>query len=641
MTFTFKLAKRIAHSRPVAPRLLAAMLLLAGCADSLGTSPSDPSLPDTAAASNAVASVTITPGTASGSVGQTAQFTAVARNAAGTLLSGRTVTWSTGNNAVVSVTATGLATAIGGGSTTINATIGGVVGRANVSVTGAVISIASVVVTPGTAAGAVGDRAQFVAAVKDATGAVLNSVKVVWSSTNAAVVTVDTAGYATAVGGGTAEIVATAGNVTGRAAVTVTGPAATTVASVTVAPGTAGGSVGQSAQFTATVKDAAGNVLTGQSVTWTTSDPAVVTVNATGYATAVGGGSALITATAGGQSGQAAVTVTGSTIPTGTLASIRVSPGTVSVAAGTSAQLSAAPLDAGGLALTGVALTWASSAPAVASVNASGLVTALTTGNATITATSAGITGSAAITVTSGTTPPPPPPSGAEPTYQAGQSLIWKDTFDGVTSDAQVLANYTTLNPQFIHEDVGAGLGGGGALRFDWQASTGCTDQSRLIEQGITPTREIYVTYSVRYTPNFQYDWRNYSGCTGNAKKLFFLYSVSGSRFDFISENHWLGMGSDYDHPLFNQNQGGTISDEQLGDGNWHRITIHVLQSSTPTATDGIIEGWIDGVQRWSYRNVASNASGGWNYFHFPSTFNQGSPATQSEWVDDLVVWKP
>ena len=80
---------------------------------------------------------------------------------------------------------------------------------------------------------------------------------------------------------------------------------------------------------------------------------------------------------------------------------------------------------------------------------------------------------------------------------------------------------------------------------------------------------------------------------------------------------------------------------EQLGDGNWHRITIHVLQSSTPTATDGVIEGWIDGVQRWSYRNVASNASGGWNYFHFPSTFNQGSPATQSEWIDELTVSKP
>jgi len=210
-----------------------------------------------------------------------------------------------------------------------------------------------------------------------------------------------------------------------------------------------------------------------------------------------------------------------------------------------------------------------------------------------------------------------------------------------VASDAALLANYSVLNGQFIHAAAGAGLGGSGAARVDWFANTACQDESRVLERGIPASREVIVTYSVRYQAGFVYDWRGRGPCTGNAKKLFFLYAVNGSRFDFISENHFLGMGSDYDHPLFSQNRGTTMSDEQLGDGQWHRITIHVRQSSTATATDGLIEGWIDGVQRWSYPNVASNASGGWNYFRLPATFNQGSPVTQSEWIDNVTAWVP
>ena len=198
MTFTFKLAKRVARSRPLAPRLLAAVILLVGCSDQLGTEPKDPSFPDTAAANGAVASVTVTPGTAAGTIGQTAQFTAVAKNARGSVLTGRTVTWSTGNSAVASVSSTGLATATGGGTTTVNATIGGVTGSASVSVTGPVITVGSIVVTPGTATGNVGESAQFAAAVKDLTGTLLATVKVTWSSSNTAVVVVDTNGFATA-----------------------------------------------------------------------------------------------------------------------------------------------------------------------------------------------------------------------------------------------------------------------------------------------------------------------------------------------------------------------------------------------------------------------------------------------------------
>src|SRR2546422_1005257 len=87
----------------------------------------------------------------------------------------------------------------------------------------------------------------------------------------------------------------------------MTMPAMTKTLLLAAAPATV--LVGVTVQLTATTKDAAGNVLTGRTVTWATSNPAVATVNFTGLATGVAAGQATITATSEGQSGTAAITV--------------------------------------------------------------------------------------------------------------------------------------------------------------------------------------------------------------------------------------------------------------------------------------------------------------------------------------------
>src|SRR5687768_4760972 len=84
-------------------------------------------------------------------------------------------------------------------------------------------------------------------------------------------------------------------------------PGPSPVASVTVSPGVVPLSVGQTQQLTATIRDQAGNELVGRSVAWTTSAPAVATISAAAVVTAVGAGSATITATSEGKSGSATV----------------------------------------------------------------------------------------------------------------------------------------------------------------------------------------------------------------------------------------------------------------------------------------------------------------------------------------------
>src|SRR5438046_745895 len=82
------------------------------------------------------------------------------------------------------------------------------------------------------------------------------------------------------------------------------------------------------------------------------------------------------------------------------IASVAVTPGSVSQAIGGTQQFAASLKDASGNVVTGRSGTWTSSAPAAATVGTGGLETAIAAGSATISATSEGITGTASVSVT-------------------------------------------------------------------------------------------------------------------------------------------------------------------------------------------------------------------------------------------------
>jgi adhesin/invasin len=80
--------------------------------------------------------------------------------------------------------------------------------------------------------------------------------------------------------------------------------------SLIVSPDTPTLAVGQGIQLMAIARDEKGVLFVGLPTTWSTSTPAVATVSLTGMVEAVTAGSAMITATAGGQTATASVTVT-------------------------------------------------------------------------------------------------------------------------------------------------------------------------------------------------------------------------------------------------------------------------------------------------------------------------------------------
>jgi uncharacterized protein YjdB len=354
-------------------------------------------------ASLTASTIAISPTAPTAAVGQSAQLTAVVRDASGNILSNRPVTWSSSDVSIATISPTGLVTTIAVGSTTITAIADQARTTATFTVTS--VPVATVVASPSPLSLPAGGTATLTATALSSTGTTLTNRTVTWSSLNPTVATVSNTGVVTAIAAGSTGIKATIEGVSATASVSVAQPPPAPVASVTIALDLTTVVVDGHAQATATLRDANGNVLTGRTVTWASANPSLATVSSSGYVTAVAAGTATITATAEGVTGAATLTITAAAPAPVATVQLTLSPTSITV--GQTSTANVVLLDATGHTLSGRTVTWTSSNTAVALINASGVVTGVAAGTSTITATSEGKTGSATITVTSTTTVAP------------------------------------------------------------------------------------------------------------------------------------------------------------------------------------------------------------------------------------------
>jgi uncharacterized protein YjdB len=224
------------------------------------------------------------------------------------------------------------------------------------------------------------------------------------------------------------------------------------LSSIATSPATADLAVGATEQFTAqaTYNDGSTADVTS-SATWADANGKVATITSSGIATGVAAGSTTVTATMGALSGTATLTIA---TQAKTLASIAVSPATVAIATGATQQFSAtATYSDGSTANVTTSATWVSSKPAVASISAAGLATALTTGSTTVTATVSGVSATAAVTVPQ---PPPPvtvtsiavtPPTASIAAGATQQFAATATYSDGTTGNVTTTATWTSSKP--------------------------------------------------------------------------------------------------------------------------------------------------------------------------------------------------
>lgn len=366
---------------------VSAFVLLGACGGAGGDGATSPTPP---AASTGVASVSVALSASQITVGGTTNATADLRTAAGAAVTGRAVSWTSSSPTVATVNEGGTVTALSAGSTTITATSEGRSGSAALTVIPA--PVATVAITLALPSLTLGTATTASAVLRDERGATLSGRAVAWSSSTPAVATVDNSGAITTLAVGTTVITATSEGRSAAATLTVT---PVPVATVTVTLAATPIVVGATTSATAVLRAANGATLSGRAVVWNSSAPAVATVSAAGEVTAVATGTTVVTATSEGRSGSATLTVIVPPVATVTVTgATTLTPGSVSA-------FSVALRDAAGTPLTNRAVTWTSSDANVAAVSASGSVTAITPGTATITATSEGRSGSATVTVRS------------------------------------------------------------------------------------------------------------------------------------------------------------------------------------------------------------------------------------------------
>ena len=229
--------------------------------------------------------------------------------------------------------------------------------------------------------------------------------------------------------------------------------------------------VGTNAAALARAFDLGGTEVTGVRPTWRSSAPAVVSVDNSGILTAKTLGSATISATVGGVTGNASLTVV--PVP---VASVTILPVSGTIDRGQALQLRSEVRNQFGELLTDRTVTWVSSAPGIASVTSSGLVNGIAAGDAVITAASEGQ--SALVTISVSVTPVPGGPNitGISPSFVAPGSIA---TISGTNFGAGASENEVRVE---------------GVLATVLNASpTQLTVQLGTSGYGCEPTRQVYV----------------------------------------------------------------------------------------------------------------------------------------------------
>ena len=531
-----------------------------------------------------VASVTVTPATASISTGQTVQLTGTPKDASGTALTGRVVTWATSNAGVATVSGSGLVTGVAAGSATITATSEGKNGTAALTVT-------AVVTNPGTVA----DLA--VAGVTDSS--------VTLSFTEVTDGTGQPASY---------DIRWAVGAIAWSSAADVTRGSCT----VPVVGSTIG------AKRSCTVLGLA---------------------SVTGYQFQLIAfrGTLNVNAVFGGLSNVVSGTTTGTPVP---VASVTVSPAPASVPVGQTVQLTATPRDANNNPLLGRVVTWVSSNTLVATVNGSGLVIGVATGSATITATSEGVTGTAVITVT--VPPPPPPagtcpnqPGGLttltdfdfNAVLPVGTAMPVGTSGWAINNDLGWATRVVDASSPGTNTAVGQWRYPGGDSRIAGGAPA-------TMYRNVGAPREVFICVWFKISNPF------YLPSSGMSK-LFFQFFQSNQMFWYFDgrnpgDHHtlWLRMETGEAG-----NRAPNVSDVNLTWGVWHKFEGYLKYGTSPT-TNSIVRVWIDGTLVEDYNNVTFMNDAGFGEWQFSPTWGgslpgESPPADCFLWYDDIHISRP
>ncbi len=310
---------------------------------------------------------------------ETRSLDVVALDSLGRVLEDRAVGFFSLDPGVVTVSEAGVLTAGSPGSTRVRVTIENVWRDVPVRVRS--LGLRSMEIAAPRSELSVGESVQASVVVRDSLGAVVTGLSPVWSSLTPTVVSVSDEGVVRALSPGGGSVRAAVLGLEAFLTIDVAAsPPPAGVTSIAVAPPTGALQVGDSTLLRLrgwTADSVAIDTLTGS---WSSEAPAIVTVSESGLLRAVGPGTGTVRVTWGGLAATGEYTVTARPV-----ARIALSPDSLALQVGETTNVQAQAFDDRGGAVS-PAVTWSSDAPAVASVDGAGRVTARAGGSTRIVA---------------------------------------------------------------------------------------------------------------------------------------------------------------------------------------------------------------------------------------------------------------
>jgi len=240
-----------------------------------------------------VTKVVVSPSSATLTEGETLKLSATVSPSNAT---NRSVTWSSGNKSVATVSSSGLVTAKSVGSTTITCTAAdgsGKYGQCSVTVKASTVYVSKISLNQTSATLTEGETLKLTATVTPSNA---TNKSVTWSSNNTSVATVSSSGLVTAKQAGTATISCKASDGSGvKATCSITVKSSDVpVASIELNKTVARLTVGDTLHLIANISP---NDATDKTITWASDNSTIATVDKNGLVTAINAGDARITAT--------------------------------------------------------------------------------------------------------------------------------------------------------------------------------------------------------------------------------------------------------------------------------------------------------------------------------------------------------
>ena len=393
-----------------------------------------------------------------------AKHTQLTFTAIGTFSDGSTrdvssiATWSTSDTTVANFPASGGSTATStgnAGAPTISASVGTFNPTTTLTVSSATLN--SITLVPALVTIAPDTKATLTAVGFFSDGSTQNLIaQTTWSTADPTVATVTAKGQVTGLAGGdasstTISLIGPSGLGSVQSSNSVITVSQSSLQSIAVNPAAGFVTPGAVFDFSAigTFSDGSTQDISG-STTWLSGNKNAVT-NAAAVATAIGIGQSTITAQLTQVAGSPPTTGTGTlSVALPSQISIAIAPATVQIANGTATQLKATGTFIDGTTEDMTALVdWSSSAPPVATVGyQTGIVSGLSAGSSTLTATLGSVTSTAQITVT-GATLSSIAVSPANQSIALGttQQLIATGTFSDNSTQSLLGAAWNSSNP--------------------------------------------------------------------------------------------------------------------------------------------------------------------------------------------------